>query len=149
MKKIGGIHKSCFVIAAFLCSFFALSQSSEQKALELKRARLQKEITEINRLLLSEKREKGNVIEQVEALDKKINVRQQLIRVTNQQSNLLNRQINANIRSVAKLREDLILLKEEYANLILKSYQSKTQNNRLMFLLSSDGFLKPIKGFNT
>ena len=146
MKRCS-IHKSFVIIAAFFCSLFAYSQSSEQKALEQKRARLQKEIKEINRLLLSEKKEKGNVIEQVEALDKKINVRQQLIRVTNQQSNLLNRQINANIRNVAKLREDLKLLKEDYAKLILKSYQSKTQNNRLMFLLSSDGFFEAYKRF--
>ncbi|RNC92234.1 MAG: peptidase M23 [Allomuricauda sp.] len=145
--KLSSIYKSLFIVAALLCSSFALSQSSEQKALELKRARIQKEIQEINRLLLSEKKEKGNVIEQVEALDKKINMRQQLIRVTNQQSNLLNRQINANIRSVAKLREDLKLLKEDYANLILRSYQNKTQNNRLMFLLSSDGFFEAYKRF--
>ena len=145
--KLSRIYKSLFIVAALLCSSFALSQSSEQKALELKRARIQKEIQEINRLLLSEKKEKGNVIEQVEALDKKINMRQQLIRVTNQQSNLLNRQINANIRSVAKLREDLKLLKEDYANLILRSYQNKTQNNRLMFLLSSDGFFEAYKRF--
>ncbi|WP_343486950.1 peptidoglycan DD-metalloendopeptidase family protein [Allomuricauda sp. d1] len=125
----------------------SFSQSSEQKALEAKRERLQNEIKEINRLLLSEKKERGNVLEQVEALDKKINVRQQLIRVTNQQSNLLNRQINANIRNISKLREDLKLLKDDYAKLIRKSYQNKTQNNRLMFLLSSESFFEAYKRF--
>ena len=120
----------------------AFSQTSEQKALEAKRAKLQNEIKEINRLLFAEKKQKGNVLEHMEALDKKINVRQQLIRVTNQQSNLLNRQINVNIRSISKLREDLRLLKEEYAQLIQKSYQNRTQNNRLMFLLSSEDFFQ-------
>jgi len=62
----------------------------------------QKEISEINRLLFAKKKEKGNVLEQMEAMDQKINVRQQLIRVTNQQSNLLNRQINTNIRKYWK-----------------------------------------------
>ncbi len=133
-------------IALFVCAL-GFSQSNEQKALEAKRERLQNEIREINRLLLSEKKEKGNVIEQVEALDKKINVSQQLIRVTNQQSNLLNRQINANIRNVAKLRDDLKILREDYANLIRKSYQSKTQNNRLLFLLSSESFFEAYKRF--
>lgn len=121
------------------------SQTSEQKALEAKRAKLQNEIKEINRLLFAEKKQKGNVLEHMEALDKKINVRQQLIRVTNQQSNLLNRQINVNIRSISKLREDLRLLKEEYAQLIQKSYQNRTQNNRLMFLLSSEDFFQAFK----
>ncbi|WP_319946569.1 murein hydrolase activator EnvC family protein [Flagellimonas myxillae] len=113
--------------------------------MEAKRERLQEEIKEINRLLFVEKREKGNVLDQMEALDKRINVRQELIRVTNQQSNLLNRQINVNIRSISKLREDLKILKEDYAQLIRKSYQNKTQNNRLMFLLSADNFFQAFK----
>ncbi|MDX1760046.1 MAG: peptidase M23, partial [Arenibacter algicola] len=89
----------------------AIAQTNEQKALESKREQLQKEISEINRLLFAEKKEKGNVLEQMEAMDQKINVRQQLIRVTNQQSNLLNRQINTNVRNIGKLRNDLAFLK--------------------------------------
>lgn len=129
----------------FLVCATATAQTSEQKALEAKRERLQQEIKEINRLLFAEKKEKGNVLDQMEALDQRINVRQELIRVTNQQSNLLNRQINVNIRSISKFREDLRLLKEDYANLIQKSYQNKAQGNRLMFLLSAENFYQAFK----
>lgn len=121
------------------------AQTSEQKALEEKRERLQSEIRDINRLLFAEKKEKGNVLDQMEALDKKINVRQQLIRVTNQQSNLLNRQINTNIRNIGKLRFELEEVKEEYATMIQKSYQNKSKQNRLMFLLSSESFFQAFK----
>lgn len=69
-------------------------------------------------MLFAERKEKGTVLDQMEALDNKINVRQELIRVTNQQSNLLNRQINVNIRNISKLREDLQILKDDYAELI-------------------------------
>lgn len=125
----------------------AIAQTNEQKALESKREQLQKEISEINRLLFAEKKEKGNVLEQMEAMDQKINVRQQLIRVTNQQSNLLNRQINTNVRNIGKLRNDLAFLKEEYGNIIQKSYQNKSRQSRLMFLLSSENFLQAFKRF--
>ena len=135
-----------YLLLFILLSTVSMSaQTSEQKALEAKRERLQQEIKEINRLLFAEKKEKGNVLDQMEALDKRINVRQELIRVTNQQSNLLNRQINVNIRSISKLREDLKILKEDYAQLIRKSYQNKTQNSRLMFLLSADNFFQAFK----
>ena len=134
-----------FVLLAVLFASNLNAQTNQQKVLEAKRAKLQKEIREMNRLLSEEKEEKGNVLEQMDALDLKINMRQQLIRVTNQQSNLLNRQINANVRSIGKLREDLELLKKDYAQLIQKSYQNKTQNNRLMFLLSSDNFFQAFK----
>lgn len=126
-------------------AFSAYSQTSEQKALEAKRARLQNEIKEMNRLLFKEKKQKGNVLEQMEALDQKINKRQELIKVTNQQANLLNRQINANVRKISKLREDLKHLKEEYAVLIQKSHQNKTDENRIMFLLSSENFFQAYK----
>ncbi len=122
-----------------------LAQTDEQKSLEAKRERLQTEIRDINRLLFSEKKEKGNILDQMRALDKKINVRQQLIRVTNQQSNLLNRQINANIRNITKLREDLKTLKEDYGLMIQKSYQNRSQQSRLMFLLSSEDFFQAFK----
>lgn len=122
-----------------------LAQTSEQKALESKREQLQKEIDDINRLLFAEKKEKGTILDQMEALDKKINVREQLIRVTNQQSNLLNRQINANVKKISKLRADLKLLKDDYAEMIRKSYQNRSQQSRLMFLLSSENFFQAFK----
>jgi septal ring factor EnvC (AmiA/AmiB activator) len=144
------LYKHLYIVCwlVFLSGVFVqdtYAQTNEQKSLEAKREQLQKEIQEINRLLFAEKREKGNVLDQMEALDRKINVRQQLIRVTNQQSNLLNRQINANIRSITKLRDDLNLLKEEYGAMIQKSYQNKSRQSRLMFLLSSENFFQAFK----
>lgn len=137
-----------YLLVIFIhCSYVTMAQTNEQKALESKREQLQKEISEINRLLFAEKKEKGNVLEQMEAMDQKINVRQQLIRVTNQQSNLLNRQINTNVRNIGKLRNDLAFLKEEYGNMIRKSYQNKSGQSRLMFLLSSENFLQAYKRF--
>lgn len=135
-----------FVFLLFF-SFLGVAQTSEQKALEEKRTRLQQEIKEINRLLFAERKEKGNVLDQMEALEKKINVRQELIYVTNQQSNLLNRQISANIRHISKLRKDLKVLKEGYAELIQKTYQSQSQSNRLLFLLSAENFFQAFKRF--
>ncbi|SIQ05642.1 murein hydrolase activator EnvC family protein [Maribacter ulvicola] len=137
-------NNSLFLLVLFTTvSVFA--QTSEQKALEEKREQLQTEIRDINRLLFAEKKEKGNVLDQMEALEKKITVRQQLIRVTNQQSNLLNRQINTNIRNIGKLKTELQEVKDEYARMIQKSYQNKSKQNRLMFLLSSESFFQAFK----
>ena len=123
----------------------SFSQTGEQKALESKKEQLENEIREINRLLFAERKQKGSVLDQMEALDQKINRQQELIRVTNQQSNLLNRQINANIRNISKLREELESLKADYARMIRKSYQNRSQQNRLLFLLSSQSFFQAFK----
>ena len=142
---ISWLHKGLLLGLLVFLPYLGISQSSEQKVLEAKRARIQKEIKEMNRLLFQEKKEKGNVLDQLDALDQKINKSQELIKVTNQQANLLNRQINANVRKISKLREELKALKEEYATLIQNSYQNKTDENRIMFLLSAENFFQAFK----
>ncbi len=139
------IYHLFILLSIFFCFAISNAQTSEQKNLEAKREKLQNEIQQINKLLFAEKKEKGNVLEQMNALDKKISVRQQLIRVTNEQSNLLNRQLNANIRNITKLRSELKTLKDDYALMIQKSYQNKSQQSRLMFLLSSESFFQGFK----
>lgn len=130
----------------FLClGLNAEAQTGEQKALEARKEQLENEIREINRLLFAEREQKGSVLDQMEALNQKINRQQQLIRITNQQSNLLNRQINANIRQISKLRSDLETLKGDYAQMIRKSYENRSQQNRLLFLMSSTSFFQAFK----
>ena len=139
-----------FVNAVLLGLLVALAaplygQNAEQQALEEKKKQLEQEIREVNRLLFAERKQKGSVLDQMEALDQRISRQQQLIRITNQQSNLLNRRINANIRNINKLREDLATLKEDYAAMIRKSYQNRSKQNRLLFLLSSQSWQQAFK----
>jgi septal ring factor EnvC (AmiA/AmiB activator) len=68
-----------------------------------------------------------------------------LIKVTNQQANLLTRRITLNERTIANQRKELETLKSEYAKMIQKSYASKSLQNRLMFLFSSENFLQAYK----
>jgi septal ring factor EnvC (AmiA/AmiB activator) len=49
-------------------------------------------------------------------------------------------QININ-----RLKRELVLLKEDYANMIVKSYKSRSEQSRAMFLLSSENFLQAYK----
>ncbi len=139
------IYIRCFLVLTLLLVGRTYGQTNEQKSLEAKRTRLQKEINDINRLLFAEKKQRGTVLDQIEALDKRVNVRQELIKVTNQQANLLNRKINTNVRNISKLKNDLTTLKEDYAKIIRKSYQNRSQQGRLMFLLSSDNFFQAFK----
>ncbi len=134
-----------FAGLALMLGLVVSGQNREQQDLEAKKEQLENEIREINRLLFAEQKQKGSVLDQMEALDQKINRQQQLIRVTNQQSNLLNRQINVNIRNISKLREDLEVLKEDYAEMIRKSYQNRSKQNRMLFLLSSSSWLQAYK----
>jgi septal ring factor EnvC (AmiA/AmiB activator) len=81
----------------------------------------------------------------VQSTNHKIRVKRDLIKVMNQQTNLLTNQINSNIKKIGQLRKDLTKLKKDYAEMIRKSYKSKSEQSRLMFLLSSESFLQAYK----
>ena len=140
-------NKGLWTICCFLIISVATSQSTSarQKALEEQKKRLQQEIKQINAILFSNIRKEKSVVSKVEDLDLKISVRSQIVKVNNQQANLLTRQINVNQRDITNLRSELKNLKKDYANMIVKSYKSKSSQNRLMFLFSSADFLQAYK----
>ena len=88
---------------------------------------------------------KAAVFSDVENLSYKIERKQELIKLTNQQINLLNQEIEDNTKSIEKLEKDLFEVKEAYKEMILKSFKSKSGKNRLMFILSSETFFQAFK----
>ena len=89
----------------FLCLFSLISfnqlfsqiSSDQQKKLEAQRTKLMNEIKQINNLLFSNTKIRKNAIDEVEDIQVRLNVRSELIKVTNMQANLLIRKININV----------------------------------------------------
>ena len=136
----------CSVLIVFILSFNSLqAQKSTQKQLEEKKALLNKELKVINTLLFTNKQRKTAAFNDIENLNYKIERKQELIKLTNQQINLLNQEIVSNSESLEKLENDLFEVKEAYKEMILKSFKSKSGKNRLMFILSSETFFQALK----
>ena len=132
----------CLFITISLNQSFSQIKNNEQKRLEAQRLKLKKEIKQINNLLFSNTKIRKIALNEVENIETRLNVRLELIKVTNQQANLLTRRININQRNIDNQRKELDELKKEYAKMIQKSYASKSLQNRLMFLFSSENFLQ-------
>ena len=147
MKKVLPFSTKVIIALLSLMTFInsAKGQDKRQKNLENQRKQLQEEIKQINKLLFSNEKQKKTVLTEVEDLTLKIDVRARLIRVTNEQANRLTQQINVNQRSIDRLRKELKTLKEDYSQMILKSYQSNSGQSRMMFLFSSESFLQAYK----
>jgi septal ring factor EnvC (AmiA/AmiB activator) len=137
--------KQLFTFALLFLVFSSYSQSAKQKELESKRQEYLRQIKQIETLLFQGKKEQKSIVSMVEDLNYKVNVRRNLISITNQQANLLTREINTNQNTISKLRDRLTLLKEEYAAMIVKSYKSKSEQSKVMFLLSSSNFQQAYK----
>ena len=121
------------------------SQNDKQADLERQRRALMGQIEQLSKLRQSNKKKEQNVLNQVEDLDSKIKTRENLIKVTNSQANLLTQKINQNINRISALRDELAKLKDDYAAMVQKSYKSKSSQSRIMFLLSSESFLQAYK----
>ncbi|MGZ0015503.1 murein hydrolase activator EnvC family protein [Yeosuana sp. AK3] len=133
------------LILTLLVSVSGLSQNKKQQELEERRQELRQEIQKINKLQLENKSKEKSQLSLIESYNYKISVLNNLITVTNQQANLLTREINTNQKKITKLRTELKALKEDYAAMIVKSYRSKNQQSRIMFLLSSNNFKQAYK----
>jgi septal ring factor EnvC (AmiA/AmiB activator) len=140
------IRQLCVVLFVMVSSVgIAQTNTARQKMLENQKKRLQAEIKQINTLLFKNSKKEKSLLSQVEDLEIKISVRGNLVEVNNQQANLLTQQINVNQRNITNLRKELQVLKKDYAEMIQKSYKSKSSQNRLMFLFSSEDFLQAYK----
>ncbi|MCM4159173.1 peptidase M23 [Antarcticibacterium flavum] len=135
-------------VLLFIFLFFAVvpafSQSTRED-LEQRRIELREEIKRINSLRTTNKQREKSVLTEVEDLNRQIRTTENLLKVTNQQANLITRDINSNTNKIQQLRKELEKLKEDYGEMIGKSYKSKSQQSRIMFLLSSQSFLQAYK----
>lgn len=138
-------YKIIILLSFLLCGVLSFSQNNKQKELETRRKELRLEIQKINELRSENKTKAKSKLSLIEDFNHKINVLDNLIKVTNRQANLLTREINTNQAKITSLRDELKQLKAEYAAMIVKSYKSKNQQSRIMFLLSSNNFKQAYK----
>ena len=128
----------------FLLSTVCISGQT-RKQLETQRKKLNLKIKKVNKLLFEAKNDQKNALVDLSALNQKIGVREKLIETIHLEVKLLSAEIVANENKIAKLNTRLSALKEDYASMIFKSYKSKSQQSRTMFLLSSRNFRQAYK----
>lgn len=130
----------------FICMTSLMwSQESQQEKLEERKAQIQKEIRENEKLLQSVKKKEKSAVNVVIIQSTKIKLKEKLINTTEKQTKLLSNDMYINQVQINKLKKELAELKEDYAEMIVKSYKSRSAESRAMFLLSSENFLQAYK----
>jgi len=130
----------------FVCvSVVGFSQKNNQKQLETQKQQILTQIANFKELLQSEQNREKTILEQIEEQQIKINLTQSLIKTTRQQEYLLSHEIAVNQKQIQQLSQELDSLKADYARIIVRSYQTRSQQSKLMFVLSSDNFLQAYK----
>ena len=135
-----------YIISLLLVFTFSVGfAQTEQKKLENKKQQLQREINENQRKLRDIGTKQKDLRQKIEAQNKQIRLKEDLIRTTESQLKLINDDLYRTQLQINQLNRDLEKLKEDYANTIVSSYKSRSTQSRVMFLLSSENFLQAYK----
>lgn len=136
-----------FFLTIFLIGFIALGygQADQRKKLEQRKAQILKEMKELQNLESQSKSKEKSVLGKIEENSTKIKLSERLISTTAKQTRLLTDDIYTNQLSINKLNRELKVLKEDYANMVVKAYKSRSEQSRIMFILSSEDFLQAYK----
>jgi septal ring factor EnvC (AmiA/AmiB activator) len=130
----------------FICATtFMWAQDSQQEKLEQRKAQIQQEIRDNEKMLQSVKKKEKSAVNVFLIQANKIKLKEKLINTTARQEKILNNDMYINQLKVNKLKRELAVLKEDYAKMILKSYKSRSEQSRAMFILSSESFLQAYK----
>ena len=130
-------------LSVFLMSVSAFGQTRKQ--LESQRKKYNSEIKKLNKLLSNEQDKKKNALDDLRDLNRKILVRNKLISTINLESKILSNEIKTQEDKIIEFNKNLAALKADYGEMIYKSYKSKSQQSRTMFLLSSQNFYQAYK----
>ena len=133
------------ILFFFFIASMAFAQPSEQQKLEQRKEQILNEIAEKKARLESEKKKEKSVLKQIDQQKGLIALRQKLLNTTAKQTRLLTDNIYLTQLEMNKLNRELTVLKEDYEKMIVKSYKSRNDQSRVMFVLSSQDFLQAYK----
>jgi murein hydrolase activator len=92
-----------------------------------------------------EKKKEKSVLTEIDQKNARIRISEKLIETNEKQLVYISNEIKKNQKIIASLTKDLEVLKEDYSKMILKAYKSRSQQSRIMFVLSSKDFLQAYK----
>jgi len=141
MKGLG--YRFSILAVFVLMAAFSFGQSEQE--LKNKKRKLQEEIEFTNVLIEETKKNQTTSMDQLVKINRKIEVRAEIINTINEELGLLDKKIEKNKIAIASLESDLQELREEYADMLYYSYKNRSSYNRLLFLFSSSDFNQAYK----
>ncbi len=137
------MKRSGVIILFLIFTQFLCAQSLDE--LRLQRNKASKEIQYTNNLLSQAKKDEKASLNKLRLISNRIKQRNNLISSINSEINVLQEFIDDNRMVVKLLGEDLVKIKEEYAQMIRMAYKSRSTYDKILFLLSSEDFNQAYK----
>jgi len=133
MKKI--ITFSIFIL---ICFDVIVAQSRTE--LEERRKKTIEEINYVDKLLTVTAKEKSENIKSLSIINKKLNLRENVISGIKDEIQLLNYRVELNSLAVNMMEEDLLILKREYSKAVYNAFKTDKGYPELVYILSAKDF---------
>lgn len=144
IQSIKRLNNSCSISSALILFFFiaffsnpAFSQTGDKKTLQNKYEKLQNEIDDAEDLLNSTKKKKENSLNELKLLNRKIDIREEVIGNISQQVKSVDQQINETSSTIQSMQDDMTELKEQYAKMVYYTYVNDQKFEPLHFIFSA------------
>lgn len=140
------MRKRLFFTFLFTLIFagMATAQITEQELKEQKEKlqkqnnALKKDISELNKDLQRNQSESKTSLLYIKNLDSKINAQTKLVSGLNKEKRYIEDEIYLTQLEINKLSRELVELRKEYKDILVKAYKNKSVENKLLFVLSSE-----------
>ena len=132
-----------YLISNLLSGRYAIAQTKSE--LEEKKRKNAEEIENTTNILKQTQDSKKENIGQIQIINRRINLREQIIESIEKETELLDQEINEKSRLVTEMELDLEALRKEYEKIILFSYKNKNKYDKMIFLFSAENFNQAYK----
>ncbi|MBL0309560.1 MAG: peptidoglycan DD-metalloendopeptidase family protein [Bacteroidetes bacterium] len=148
MKKIAQV--SLCILFSLISFVHADAQSTQKKKVQLQSQmkKLQEEIKLINADMKRTSAKKVKSLSEIQALQAKIRSREKLIQNLGGQINEMDEEINLMESELVEKATEVEKMKQDYAEMLRKSYENITLQNQVVFLLSSATFYEAARRYN-
>lgn len=111
---------------------------AQKDKLQQQNSSLKKEISGLNKDLQRNQSESKTSLLYVQNLDKKITAQTQLMNGLTKEKRFIEDEIYLTQLEINKLSRELVELRKEYKEILVKAYKNKSVENKLLFVLSSE-----------
>jgi len=127
-----------FLIFILICFDVIIAQSRTE--LEERRKKTIEEINYVDKLLTVTAKEKSENIKSLSIINKKLNLRENVISGIKDEIQLLNYRVELNSLAVNMMEEDLLILKREYSKAVYNAFKTDKGYPELVYILSAKDF---------
>ena len=135
------------ILFVLLNFFFLHSQDQKKNELESVRKKTIEEIEFATKMIEENQAKSKESLNQLSLVNHKIKMQNRLIETLAEEIEVLDQQIGLNNSSIIESRQKQDKIKSEYAKSIYLTYQKRTRNSFVLYILASDNFNLAYKRF--